>query len=210
MQRKAIWIALALLLLTVMAVGQAPEQYLDVYYAQVKPEKRAEFDAITKKMVAANRQKGDEWMTLETVYGQLNRVTFISMRGSYGDIDKGSDAFYGAMTKAYGKAATDKLFQDFNQTVASTRTEIRRRRWDLSSNVPPDPAAVMKLLGEARFLRTAVVHVKPGQIEGFEALLKDVKAAREKISQTSLVSQALAGQEGTVFYVSSGEFHGWI
>src|SRR5882757_6136453 len=148
MRRRSVLMLVGLMLLTALAVGQMQEQYLDVFYVQVKPEKRAEFDAINKKIVAANHKNGDEWIAMETVYGTGNRVTFISMRGSYADIDKGSGAFYGSMEKAYGKAATDKLFQDFNQCVISTRGEIRRRRWDLSSNVPSDSAAVMKMLGE--------------------------------------------------------------
>ena len=204
MKRKSAWTAAALLLLAALAVAQTQEQYLDVYTAQVKPEKRTEFDAITKQMVTANRKNGDTWLTTETVYGPLDRVTFISMRSSFSDIDKATGAFMGSMEKALGKAGTDKLFQEFSQCVVSTRTEFRRRRWDLSSNVPSDPAAQMKLIGDARWLRTTVVHVKPGQTAAFEALLKDVKAAREKASppQTALVSQAVAGQEGTVFYVT--------
>ena len=204
MKRKSAWTAAALLLLAALAVAQTQEQYLDVYTAQVKPEKRTEFDAITKQMVTANRKNGDTWLTTETVYGPLDRVTFISMRSSFSDIDKATGAFMGSMEKALGKAGTDKLFQEFSQCVVSTHTEFRRRRWDLSSNVPSDPAAQMKLIGDARWLRTTVVHVKPGQTAAFEALLKDVKAAREKASppQTALVSQAVAGQEGTVFYVT--------
>ena len=54
MKRKALWAATALVCLAAMAAGQAQEQYLDVYSVQVKPEKRADFDAITKKMVAAS------------------------------------------------------------------------------------------------------------------------------------------------------------
>jgi hypothetical protein len=40
--------------------------------------------------------------------------------------------------------------------------------------------------------------VRPGEIATFEALLKDLKAAREKASLplTVLVSQAVAGQDG--------------
>jgi hypothetical protein len=199
------WTAVVLVLLVTLAAGQAPEQYLDVYTVQVKPEKRADFDAITKKMVAANRQnKGDAWLTMETVYGQGERVTFISVRQGYGDAEKASDTFYGAVQKTLGKAGTDKLFQDYNQCVAGSRSEFRRRRWDLSSNAPGDPAAMAKMLGEARWLRTTAVHVRPGQVATFEALLKDLKGAREKTSppQTTLVSQAVAGQEGTVFYVT--------
>jgi hypothetical protein len=205
MQRKAMWTAVVLVLLAAFAAGQAQEQYLDVFTVQVKPEKRADFDAITKKIVAANRQnQGDAWLAMETVYGRGDRVSFISIRQSYGDIEKATGTFYGAMQKAYGKAGTDKVFQDFSQCVVSSRSEFRRRRWDLSSNAPADAAAMSKLLGESRWLRTTAVQVRPGQTVAFEALLKDLKAAREKASppQTALVSQAVAGQEGTVFYVT--------
>jgi hypothetical protein len=209
MQRKAIWTAVAFVLLAALAAGQAQqaqEDYLDVYTVQVKPEKRADFDAISKKIVAANRQnKGDTWLAMETVYGPGDRVTFISTRHSYGEVEKATGSFLEAMQKTYGKAAADKMLQDFNQCLASSRSEFRRRRWDLSSNPPADPAAMAKLVGESRWLRTTVVHVRPGQVTSFEALLKDIKAAREKASppQTVLVSQAVAGQEGTVFYVTT-------
>jgi len=51
------------------------------------------------------------------------------------------------------------------------------------------------------------VHVRPGQVAAFEGLLKEIKAAREKASaaHTTLVSQAVAGQDGTVFYVTTLE-----
>ena len=206
MKQRAMWTAIAVILLAAFAVAQAPDQYLDVYMVQVKPEKRADFDAISKKMVAANRQnKGDEWLAMETVYGPMNRVTLVSMRQSYGDTEKGSDAFDAAMQKSLGKAATEKLFQDFNQCLVSSRSELRKRRWDLGSNPPADGAAMAKMLGESRWLRTTIIHVKPGQGPAFEALLKDVKAAREKNSPdvTTLVSQTVAGAEGTIYYVTT-------
>jgi hypothetical protein len=206
MQRKAMWTAVVVVLLAMLAAGQAPEQYLDVTTVQVKPEKRADFDAITKRMVAANHQnKGDSWLAMETVYGQGSRVTFVSIRGSYADAEKGSDAFDAAAQKALGKAGFDKATQDYNQYIASWRSELRRRRWDLSSNVPTDVAAMTKMLGDARWLRTTAVHVRPGQSDTYEALLKDLKAAREKASPpiTTLVSQAVAGQEGTVYYLTT-------
>jgi hypothetical protein len=206
MKRKAMWTAVALVLLATLAAAQMQEQYLDVYTVQVKPEKRADFDALTKKMVAANRQnQGDIWLTMEAVYGPGDRVTFISTRQGYGDAEKASDTFYGAIQKAYGKPGTDKLFQDYSQCVTSSRSEFRRRRWDLSSNAPTDSAGLAKLLGESRWLRTVVVHVRPGQVDGFEALEKDLKVAREKASPpiTTLISQAVAGQEGIVYYVTT-------
>lgn len=206
MKHRATWTAFAVILLAALAAAQAQEQYLDVYVAQVKPEKRADFDAIAKKIVAANRQnKGDEWLAMETVYGPMNRVTLISMRQSYADTEKGGDAFFGSIQKSLGKVGADKLFLEFNQSVVSTRSELRRRRSDLSSNAPSDPAATAKMLAESRWLRTTVIHLRPGQGPALEALLKDVKAAREKNSPdvTTLVSQGVAGQEGTIYYVTT-------
>src|ERR1700736_6618521 len=206
MKRKAIWTAAALVLLAGLAAGQAQEQYLGVFAVQEKPEKRADFDAISKKIAAANRQnKGDAWLAAETVYGPGNRGTFISLRQAYRDVEKTPGLFNEAMEKAYGKAATEKMFQDFNQCLVSSRSEFRRRRGDLSSNAPANAAVMAKMLGEARWLRTAAVHVRPGQVAAFEELLKDVRAAREKASPpvTTLVSQGVAGEEGTVFYVTT-------
>ena len=209
MQRKAIGAICAVMLLGALAVGQAQQaldDYLDVFIVQVKPDKRAEFDAINKKIIAANRQnKGDNWLAMETVYGPGNRVTFTSTRHGYADVETAMGAFYQAMEKTYGKAATDKLMQDFNSCVLSTRSEIRRRRWDLSSNAPSDPAAYAKLIAASRFLRTTAVHIRPGEAAAFEALEQDLKVAREKASppQTVFISQAVAGQEGTVYYVTT-------
>lgn len=200
MQRKTVWIAVAVLLLTALAAAQTQESYLDVYSVQVKPEKRADFDAIAKKMVAANRQSGDTWVATETVYGTGDRVNFISTRQSYADIDNSMGEFYGALEKSLGKAGMEKLFHDFSQCVVSSRGELRRRRGDLSSNAPSDPAALSKMIGESRWLRTVVVHVRPGQVTAFEELAQMVKAARDKAPLTVLVSQAVAGQEGNVYY----------
>jgi antibiotic biosynthesis monooxygenase (ABM) superfamily enzyme len=206
MQRKAIGSVIVFVLLGALAVSQAQqaqESYLDVFTVHVKPEKRAEFDAIGKKIAAANRQnKGDTWVAMETVYGPGDRVTFVSTRNSYGEVETAMGSFMGAMQKSLGKAGTDKLFQDLSQCTASSRSEIRRRRWDLSSNAPSDPAALSKMIAEARWLRTTAIHVRPGEAANFEAMLKEVKAAREKASPpvTVLVSQAVAGQEGTVYY----------
>jgi hypothetical protein len=208
MKQRATWCAFAVMVLATLAVAQSQEQYLDVFIAQVKPDKRADFDAISKKMAVINREnKGDEWFAMETDYGPLNRVTIISTRNSYADVEKGSDAFMGALQKSLGKSGADKLFQDFNQTLVSGSSELRRRRWDLSSNPPADPAALAKLLGESRYLRTTAIHLRPGQAPALEALLKEVKAAREKNSPdvTTLVSQGEAGQEGTIFYVTTLE-----
>jgi len=204
------------MLLSVTAWAQTTGQYLDVFMEKVKPDRRADFDAIGKKIAEANRKNhGDTWVAMETTYGENNAVTFISTRGSYADIEKGSDAFMGALVKAYGEAGAGKLMQDDNNTLVSSRGEVRRRRWDLSANVPGDPGAIAKMIGEARWLRTIKVRIKPGRGPDFEALLLSIKAAEERSSEktTTLVSQAVAGQEGTVYYItwlvkSLGDFDG--
>src|SRR5580704_7033915 len=56
-----------------LMTGQDAATYLDQYIVKVKPEKRAEFDAINKKMVALNRRnKGDTWLATENTYGEAN------------------------------------------------------------------------------------------------------------------------------------------
>src|SRR4029077_16308542 len=73
-----------------------------------------------------------------------------------------------------------------------------------SRKAPADPAAYAKLIGETRYLRTTAVHIKPGHIAEFEALMKDLKAAGEANPKPHpvFVSQAVEGSRGTVFYVS--------
>lgn len=197
-------LAAALLLVFAVAVlAQSKEDYLDVYQVQVKPEKRAEFDAIIKKIADANRNNhGDQWETLESMYGEGNWITFISHRQSYADVESGMTAFNNAISKAFGAGAS-KMFAEFGSCLVSSRGELRRRRWDLS-NAPADPAARDKIIGQSRFLRTSVIHVRPGRAAEFEAVLKQVKEARDKSKnpETVFVSQSMVGTEGTVYYVT--------
>lgn len=204
--KRRVFVALALVvLLSLPAVAQMPEGYLDLFIVKVKPEKRAEFDAISKKVAEANRRnKGDAWLAYETVYGEGNTVSFVSLRSSYAETEKATEIFMGALHKAFGEAGTEKIFKDFNNCLVSSHGEVRRRRWDLSYNPPADPAANAKMVGESRWLRTIIVHVRPGQGPNFEALIRDVKAAAQRTNQpyASLVSQSASGQEGTVYYIT--------
>jgi len=181
-----------------------PDGYLDVTIARVKPERRTEFDSINKKMAEANRKfHGDTWLAMETTYGENNVVTFVSTRSNYAGAEQGLDAFMGALNKGYPGGA-DKMMQEFNNTVISFRSEFRHRRWDLSANVPDDPGAYAKLVGESRWLRAVRVRVKPGHTLDYEAQLLAIKAAAEKASDKPafFVSQVVAGQEGSVYYIS--------
>jgi hypothetical protein len=205
MKSKVLITAGLAMLLSVAASAQMPEGYLDITIAKVKPEKRAEFDAISKRMAEANRKNhGDNFLAEETVYGDNNVVRFVSSRPSYDAAQKASAAFMGALNKAYGPGAADKMLMEFNNTVESLHSEFARRRWDLSVNPPADPAAFAKLVGETRWLRTVRVRVRPGHSPDYEKELLVIKAGAEKAdpSIVVLVSEGAAGQEGTVYYLT--------
>jgi primosomal protein N' len=208
MYKKAIWVVavVAGLVLAAPAAVRAQGDYLDETIVKVKPEKVAEFNAVVKKISDANRRfNGDRWIGMETMYGEGGTYVFVSVRKDYADIDKANDAFVAALQKAYGKEGADKLLRDEANSTESFRSELRRRRWDLSRKAPADAAAEAKLIGEARVLRTTAVHVRSGHIADFEALLKANKEAGEKNpdTQTALVSQVVEGTRGTTFYVTT-------
>jgi len=206
MLRRILWVPAACVLFAAPAAAQLQNDLLDVFTVQVKPDKMAQFDAAGKKIVAANRQnKGSDWVALAQEYGQGYTVRFISTRPTYAAIEEASQAFMAAMNKAYGKAATEQIFHDVDSSLVSSQSEIRRRRWELSANVPADAAAMARMVGEARWAQTTTVHVRPGQGSKVEEQLRVIKAANEKAAAkvTVLVSQAVAGQTGTIFYVTT-------
>jgi hypothetical protein len=188
-----------------MVRAQEAPTYLDEFIAKVKPEKRAEFDAINKRVAALNRRnKGDTWLASESMYGEENVVTFVSLRNGFGDAQKGSDLFMGALAKPGGMAATEKAMQDFNNTLLSARNEIWRRRPELGTNVPSSAADIAAVVGKARFLYMVTVRVRPGRVLEYEDQIKMVRDARARsgAQQTWLVSQSLVGEQGTSFHIT--------
>jgi len=204
--RKALGALIAVVCLAAPAAVRAQGDYLEVFIAKVKSEKVAEFQALTKKWVDANRRfNGDRWLALQAVYGEGNVYQFTSTRKDYAEIDKINEAGMLAANKAFGKDAAQKLDQEWTNCFAWSRTELRRRRWDLSRKAPKDPEAYARFIGESRLLRTTAVHIRPGHTADFEALMKDVKEAGEKNPDTQpvFVSQVLEGGKGTIFYLST-------
>jgi len=196
MLKKACGAFLVVLLTAVLGLAQQPGGYLDVYVARVKPEKRAAFDALNKKMAEVNRRhNGDTWLAFEISYGEENTVLFSSQRDNYDGVEKGFDAFMGALGKAYGAAGAAAMMQELNNTLESSRSEIRQRRWDLSYNPPADRAAYLQAISKTRWIRSVIVHVRPGHTSEFEAELKEVNAASQRTNQPGMrwVSQVTAG-----------------
>jgi hypothetical protein len=180
--------------------------YFDVVTARVKPEKRMEFDAICKKLAEANRRHGgDLWVAAEVAYGESNTVYFTTPRSSIGEIEKGMERFLGAMAKAHGPDGMTKVFADLSSCVESMRTEIRRRRPDLSANMPSDPAALERMVAQARWVRTTMLRVRPGHMLNLEEQMKANLEALTKADPKVVtgVSQSVAGADGTVYYIST-------
>ena len=205
MVRRARWCITFVLLLGFCVAAQAQEGYLDEYVVHVKPEKRATFEALIKKLVAANRDnQGDNWVAMGTTYGDSSTIRFVSVRPSYAAIEKGSSAFMVAVEKAMGHPGVDKLFEDLDSCMAKSRGLLVRRRPDLSSNFPSDAAEQSRLVGNARWVRTIRIVVRIGEAPRFEELAKQVKAAQEKADPNirSWISQSAAGERGSVYYVS--------
>jgi hypothetical protein len=204
--RKALWALVVVVCLAAPVAVQAQGDYLDVFIVKVKPEKLADFQALTKKWADANRRfNGDRWLASEAVYGEGNVYQFTSVRKDYADVDKTNEASMLAVNKAFGKEAALKIEQDFMSCLVWSRSELRRRRWDLSTKAPKDADAYVKLIGESRILRTTAVHIRPGHVPDFEALAKEIKEAAEKNPDTQpvFISQVLEGSKGATFYVTT-------
>jgi hypothetical protein len=141
---------------------------------------------------------------METLYGEGYTYVFTTQRQDYADVEKGSDAFMAALNKGFGKQAAEKLLGDWSNCLISSRSELRLRRPDLSSKMPKDPQSFAKLVGESRVLRTISVHVRPGHLADFEALLKDVNTHANSNPETRpvLISQLVEGGQGDTFYIS--------
>jgi hypothetical protein len=203
---KALWgsalVAAALLL---APASRAQGGYLDVYIAKLKPEKTAEAEAIAKKITDANRQNnGDRVVVEQPVYGDPYTLIFLTQRENYADVDKGNDVFMASINKAFGKAGSQKIFNDWSNCLVSVRTQLRVRRPDLSNKMPADAEAFAKLVGESRVLRTLVIHVRPGHGSEFEAMIKEINAHANKMSDTQpvLVSQVIEGENDGAYYIS--------
>jgi len=196
----------ACVLVAAPAAAQLHNGLLDVFTVHVKSDKVAQFEAVSKKIVAASQKnKGGTWLAIEQVYGPGHTIRFVFPRADFATLEKGSEAFMAAMFKTYGQTATMQIFREGDSTMEESGSEIRRQHFELSANPPADAAALNKMVGESRWVQTTMVRLRPGQSAKFEEELTAIKAAREKAAakETVLVSQALVGQRGSVYYIST-------
>src|SRR5260370_6286999 len=110
MFKRAIWVFAIAVCLVAPVTVHAQGDYLDVYIVKVKPEKLADFQALSRKWVDANRRfNGDHWLASETIYCEGDRVVFAKPRQEYPDTDKLNAAGMQAVNKAFGNEATAKI-----------------------------------------------------------------------------------------------------
>jgi hypothetical protein len=201
---KALAVAFASLLLAATTAGQTRDNYTDHFIVKVKPEKRVDFDGFARKVADANaRAKGDRWLAYEPIYGEAHTIYFVSGRKDLSAIDTGMESFMRALKESIGPRF-DTVLHDMDSCIVSARGEIRRRRYDLSSGIPEDPEQYRKRIGEARYIRTTTIRIRPGTESQFEELARAVAKVTMQREPARMVSvaQAIAGQSGTVYYVT--------
>ena len=195
MSRTHVGLVCLLSVATGMAFGQTRAAYLEVSKAQVKSDRSKEWEDGVKKLVDINRRlKGDHWVTLETLYGDSGSFLFSSSRENLAAVESGSDAFMRALKEGMGPLG-DKLMRDLGAYSASFKSEIRRRRWDLSVNAPADTAGMMELVGHSRFIRTIRMDLKAGRgmeyIEAWKPWQEEIGKVKPAIA--ALVSESITG-----------------
>jgi hypothetical protein len=97
-----------------------------------------------------------------------------------------------------------KMMQEFGDTISGSRAEVRKLMWDLSSDVPDDPMEASKQVGNARYVMTTAIHIRPGKWMDYEEQLKTIKAAADKSPRKHPVriSKTGVGGHGMTYYVT--------
>ena len=178
----------------ISAIAQSRPAYLEVSKAQVRGDKSKEYDDAIHKLIDVNRKyKGDHWIALTTEYGDTGTYLFSSSRDTLASVETGGEAFMKALKEGLGPMA-DKLMRDLG-AWSTFRSEMRRRRWDLSVHPPADAAAMADLIGHSRWIRTLRLDMKPGRALDYVEAWKGFQTELESISPpvTALVSESITG-----------------
>ncbi len=206
MKRTVLGAMMGAWLVSSTAFGQMPQGYLGVLTIDVKPDKVDQEIALVRKLVDVSRKNnGATWVALADVYGEHGTFHYVFDYPNYAGIEDQEKTFMAAMSKALGPTGVQKIFQELAACTLTEQEELRVRRPDLSVNLPAEAAALARLIGRARWARTTAVHVRVGRTLEFEAQALENKTAEEKATPNVpvLVSQAVAGQHGSVYYFTT-------
>ncbi len=201
LQRSIVSAAALSVLLAASAAAQMPK-YLDVFTVKIKPERYGDFMAGAKRIADANRRfGGDHFLAWSTEYGEQG-ISFTSRRDDLAAIERAMDMFHKATGQAFG-ATAEKVMHDLIGTTSQARSEIRVLRWDITRHAPEQQADLDRIVGNAHWMRTITLRVKPERRQDFENWMEESKSVMEKADpQPSLVSQSYLGQEALEYYVS--------
>lgn len=172
---------------------------LDVFSAQVKPDKIAEFEAAMKRIVDANRKhNGSHWIALTADRGSGFTYNFVSSQKDFADIEKSGEAFGASIAAMLGnRTGMASFFHEFDKNLAGSHSGVRRRRPDLSANMPSG-SELSKAVGKLRYVDATVIHIRSGYLRDYEEQIKTLAAGTKG---TVLVSQSVLGDDGNVYYV---------
>jgi hypothetical protein len=184
--------------------AQQPQSYAEIWSAKIKSDRVAEFGALCLRVADANRRgKGDNFTAYMNYYGADNRVYFVSPRASIDEVEPASAKFNGAI-KEYLGFGPERFGAELSKLVEDSGSELRRRRLDLSSNIP-DADTWMKAIAQAQYLYSVRLRVKPGRSMDFEKQLLMLKEAAEKGDGPKMpvnISQEVAGPQRQMYYAT--------
>jgi hypothetical protein len=188
---------LSILIFAGAAAALAQSKYIEVYNAKYRPDRFAEFDAMARKISDANRRakdKGDYWIAYEELYGDGGNVYMVSPRDDLAAIEPAMAKFMGALSEYVG-LSPERFATEWMRNISSQRAELFARRWDLSSNVPKDPAEMVKETAHARYAMVIQISLKAGRAAAYEKQLHMLKEAMERndTKVPAYVHQAVAG-----------------
>ena len=179
-------------------MAQGPPKYLYLNNVELKPGHGGEFAKLENEEIEAMRTAKihDLYFGMWSITGNTSRVLFFHGFESYADLQKSHDDLM-------GNAALEAVMSKNNAaegllTVAH-HGSIYSYQKDLSQNPP-------KSLEEMRFMRLILFHVRDGQQEAFEHLVKVYKKAYEaSLPEASwVIFQKMYGQgSGTTYLLAT-------
>src|SRR5258708_7283598 len=169
---------------------KGPEwSYVSIY--KIKPEKRADFEAIQKEVSAAYKQAGVPFRVVwQTTFGDINEYVSASPLANFAAMDGDSP-----VVKALGKDKSADLLRRSSATLNSVTRVATINRADLSTGLGP--------AGPPAYAVIMLTHVAPGRTQEYEAWLKsEYVPAFKKGGGEYYVEQAIFGG-GPDLYVSA-------
>lgn len=173
-------LTLALPCISTAQTSSAPEWSV-ITAIQIKPEYRAEVEAIHKEISAAYKKAGVPRMVVQTILGDLEEYVSIVPLGKYAEMDSPP-----LLEKSMGRAASQQLLRKVGGYIVSARRMTARSLTDVSLQTPGDP-------GEYALVTTW--QLAPGKGDEFTAFMKsDYLPAMRKADIANLwVSQPIFG-----------------